>query len=71
MDINGNAQLIEKQKIISVTQFDSADNFERFRWLFFILCLIILNQNLKQKCLISNMVFLLLLGCVFLVDVTI
>lgn len=34
MDLNGNAQLIEKQKIISVTQFDSADNFERFRWLF-------------------------------------
>ena len=32
LDINGNAQLIEKSKIISITQFDSADNFERFRW---------------------------------------
>ena len=35
LDLNGNAQLIEKQKIISITQFDSADNFERFRWQFF------------------------------------
>ena len=32
MDINGNGQLIEKEKIISVTRFDTADSFERFRW---------------------------------------
>ncbi len=32
MDINGNGQLIQKEKIISITQFDCADNFERFRW---------------------------------------
>ena len=35
MDLNGNGQLIQKEKIISITQFDSADNFERFRWLSF------------------------------------
>ena len=30
--MNGNGNLVQKEKIISVTQFDSADNFERFRW---------------------------------------
>lgn len=33
LDMNGDGQLVEKSKIISVTQFDSADNFERFRWM--------------------------------------
>jgi 5'-3' exonuclease len=33
MDMNGNGQLIHKEKIISITQFDSPDNFERFRWM--------------------------------------
>ncbi|CAF0844666.1 unnamed protein product [Brachionus calyciflorus] len=33
LDINGFGQLIQKEKIISITQFDSADNFERFRWM--------------------------------------
>ena len=31
--MNGQGQLIEKEKIIGITQFDSADNFERFRWM--------------------------------------
>ena len=49
MDINGNGQLIEKNKIISVTQFDSPDNFERFRWydiLYF--TLFIIHENKKK-----------------------
>ena len=29
---NGNGQMVQRDKIISITQFDSADNFERFRW---------------------------------------
>ena len=33
LDINGFGQLVQKEKIISITQFDSADNFERFRWM--------------------------------------
>lgn len=32
LDLSGNGQLFQKEKIISITQFDSADNFERFRW---------------------------------------
>ena len=32
LDINGNGTLVEKEKLISITQFDSPDNFERFRW---------------------------------------
>jgi hypothetical protein len=39
MDINGNGNLIEKEKIIQITQFDSADNFERFRWLVYFILL--------------------------------
>ena len=33
LDMNGFGQLVQKEKIISITQFDSADNFERFRWM--------------------------------------
>ena len=33
LDMNGNGQMVQRDKIISITQFDSADNFERFRWL--------------------------------------
>ena len=32
LDMNGNGQMVQRDKIISITQFDSADNFERFRW---------------------------------------
>lgn len=33
LDINGCGQLVQKEKIISITQFDSGNNFERFRWM--------------------------------------
>ncbi len=33
LDLNGNGNLLDLKKIDSITQFESADNFERFRWM--------------------------------------
>lgn len=33
LDLNGNGSLLHKEKIDQVTQFESGDKFEKFRWM--------------------------------------